>query len=243
MGREPSPYNLAGEPRSAPTVPARDLAMEDPADNLTDLSVRELNERLASHQPIPGGGSAAALAGAMGASLVAMVAELTIGRPDAANQAAQLTGLRDEALAAQRHLLDLAEEDAAAYAAVVAARRLPRDSEAQRAERADAMRRTMVAAADAPLRTARVACRVLELAEAIAPIGNPNAVSDAGVASLLGATAVRGAILNVQINLPYLADDEPLRAQAPGELITLETRAAELESSTAEVVRRRLQPS
>jgi methenyltetrahydrofolate cyclohydrolase len=217
--------------------------VEDPADNLTDLSVRELNELLASRQPIPGGGSAAALAGAMGASLVAMVAELTIGRPDAADHAAQLVSLRDDALAAQRHLLDLAEQDAAAYAAVVEARRLPRDSDVQRAERGDAMRRTMVVAADVPLRTARAAAQVLELAEAIAPIGNPNAVSDAGVASLLGAAAVRGAILNVQINLPYLADDEPLRAQAPGELITLESRTAELESSTAEVVRRRIQPS
>jgi glutamate formiminotransferase/formiminotetrahydrofolate cyclodeaminase len=217
--------------------------MEEPTDNLTDLDIRELNARLASREPIPGGGSAAALAGAMGASLVAMVAELTIGRPDAADHAADLVELRDEAVAHQGLLLDLAEQDARAYGGVVAARRMPKGTDEERAARADAMRRTMLAAAEVPLLTAGAALDVLELARVVAPIGNPNAVSDAGVAAQLAAAAVRGAILNVRINLPYLAEDEPLRTAAPHTIDNMEVRTAEAEREVAKVVSARIEPS
>jgi formiminotetrahydrofolate cyclodeaminase len=217
--------------------------VEDRTDNLTELGSRELNARLASREPIPGGGSAAALAGAMGASLVAMVAELTIPRAGSPQFATELTEIRDQAVVRQQELLDLAEDDARAYGAVVSARRLPKDSDEEREARTTAMRRTMVSAAEIPLRTARIATEVLRLARDIAPTGNPNAVSDAGVAAELAAAAVRGAILNVQINLPYLADEEPLRATAPAELQELETQAAELAATTALTVRGRISPS
>jgi formiminotetrahydrofolate cyclodeaminase len=217
--------------------------MEDPADNLTDLGSRELNARLASREPIPGGGSASALAGAMGASLVAMVAELTIPRAGSPEVEAQLADMRDRAVDLQRELLDLAEEDARAYAAVVSARRLPRDSEHDRQARAEVMRRAMVGAADAPLRTARVATAVLRLARDIAPTGNPNAVSDAGVAGELAAAAVHGAILNVRINLPYLAEDDPVRAAAPAELDLLSAQADDLAREISAAVAARMEPS
>ena len=192
---------------------------------------------------IPGGGSAAALARAMGASLVAMVAELTIGRADAAEHQSHLVELRDEAVAHQQLLLDLAEQDARAYGSVVAARRMPKETEAERSSRATAMRRTMVSAAEIPLLTAGAAIDVLELARAIAPIGNPNAVSDAGVAAQLAAAAVRGAILNVRINLPYLAADEPLRGAAPTTIENMELRTVEAERAVAETVSARIEPS
>jgi formiminotetrahydrofolate cyclodeaminase len=217
--------------------------MEEPADNLTNLGSRELNARLASSAPIPGGGSAAALAGAMGASLVAMVAELTIPRADSPQFAAELTEIRDQALARQNELLDLAEADALAYAAVVAARRLPKDSDEERETRTVAIRRSMFAAADAPLRAARVAADVLRLASDIAPRGNPNAASDAGVAAELAAAAVRGAILNVRINLPYLDEHEPLRAAAPAELEDLAAQADLLQQEVAETMAGRIPTS
>ncbi|HEY7463868.1 MAG TPA: cyclodeaminase/cyclohydrolase family protein [Candidatus Limnocylindria bacterium] len=217
--------------------------MEDPTTSLNELSLRELTHRLATREPIPGGGSAAALAGAMGASLVSMVAELTIGRPDAADHHEELTRLRDAAVEARDRLLDLADEDSRAYAAVVEARRLPRETDEQRQARSQQLARAMVAAADAPLRAAQVAAEVVELARAIAPIGNPNAASDAGVAALLARAAVRGAILNVQINLPYLAADEPLRASAPAELERLARLAAAAEEEATVVVDRRIRPS
>jgi formiminotetrahydrofolate cyclodeaminase len=217
--------------------------MEDATTSLTDLSLRELTDKLASREPVPGGGFAAALAGAMGASLVSMVAELTIGRPDAAAQESELRDLRDTAVLRRDELLDLAEADAAAYAAVVAARRMPRESAAERELRADAMRRTIVTAAEVPLRTARAAAEVLDVARRIAPIGNPNAVSDAGVAAQLAAAAIRGALLNVRINLPYLPADEPLRETAWAVAAQLEQTAITAERAALEVVAERIKPS
>lgn len=203
---------------------------------LADLTVRDLLERLASRAPAPGGGSAAALAGAMGAALVAMVAELTIGRPEYAEHEAAATQLRRDALARKDLLLELADEDAMTYQAVVDARRLPRESEPEREARSVAMRSAMLAAARVPMRIATVAAEVLALAEQIAPIGNRNAASDSGVAAQLAAAALRGAVLNVRINLPYLPADEALRLSAPGEISRLEMLAAEREAAALRAV-------
>ena len=210
---------------------------------LSDLSVRELTARLASGEPIPGGGSAAALAGAMAAALVSMVVELSVGKPGAAGHDAVLREAGEAAVQRRTALLDLAEEDAVAYAAVVRARHLPKESEADREARARALRTAMVEAARVPLRTAEVAAEVLELAHTIAPIGNRNAASDAGVAARLAAASVHGALLNVRINLPYLAADEPLRTTAPVDVARLERLASEQERETLEVVGARIEPS
>ena len=217
--------------------------MANSTTSLSELSIRELTARLASGEPIPGGGSASALAGAMGAALVSMVVELSLGKPDAAAHEATLRDARDAAVLRRDALLDLAEEDAIAYAAVVRARHLPRESEADREARARALRTAMVEAARVPLRTAEVAAEVLGLAHAIAPIGNRNAASDAGVAAQLAAASVRGALLNVRINLPYLAADEPLRSTAPADITRLEHLAIEQERETLEVVGARIEPS
>ena len=179
----------------------------------------------------------------MGAALVAMVAELTIGRPDAAPHDQALRGLRDDAAARLILLQRLAEQDAAAYDAVVAARKLPRATEEERAERSAALGGAMVTAAEVPLRTAEVASEVLDLAHRIAPIGNPNAVSDAGVAAQLAAAGARGAVLNVRINLPYLPADAPLRVTAGADADRLERRAIEVEAATLAIVNGRIMPS
>ena len=213
------------------------------SDKLSDLPLQALLDRLASSDPVPGGGSAAALAGAMGAALVAMVAELTIGRTEYSEHDLTLRDLRAAALDRQQLLLSLAEEDASAYQAVVAARRMIKETEPEREARAAALRTAMIGAARVPLRTANVAAEVLELASQIAPIGNRNAVSDAGVAAQLAGAALRGALLNVRINLPYLPVDEPLRASAPAELIRLEAVADERERTALAAVDARLLPS
>jgi formiminotetrahydrofolate cyclodeaminase len=212
------------------------------SDSLGHLLLGSLLDRLASSDPVPGGGSAAAIAGAMGAALVAMVAELTIGRPDYAEHEAALIELRAAAHDRRLSLLSLAEEDAAAYEAVVRARRMPRESEAERATRAAAVRVAMIGAAEVPLRTARVAAEVLALADRIASIGNRVAVSDAGVAAQLARAALRGAVLNVRINLPYLPADEPMRTAAPAELDRLERESEAREQSALDVVDARMQP-
>ena len=210
---------------------------------LTDMTVGALTERLASSDPVPGGGSAAALAGAMAAALVAMVAELTSGRSEYAEHEAAVNELRVSALAHRALLLELAEEDSVAYDSVVRARRLPKESENEREVRADALRSAMLDAARVPLRTAVVAAEVLELAERIAPIGTRNAVSDAGVAAQLAAAALRGALLNVRINLPYLPADEALSQSAPADIARLEALAAEHEPAAMRAVDERLAAS
>lgn len=217
--------------------------MEDTATDLSHLSVQELTTRLSSRDPIPGGGSAAAIAGAMGAALVGMVAELTIGRSGAEAHDADLRSIRDEAAQHRADLLALAQADALAYDAVVRARRLPRQTDEEKASRQRVLDTAMRAAADAPMRIARIAAQTLRLAERIAPIGNPNAVSDAGVAAQLASTGVRGASLNVRINLPYLAAGEALRDEAPAELARLEDEATDLERRALDIVQGRIGPS
>jgi formiminotetrahydrofolate cyclodeaminase len=192
--------------------------MDEP---LTDLTVRRLVERLATSDPVPGGGSAAALAGAMGAALVRMVVELSMGRPAAEGHDDALAEIGAAAGAWQSELLDLAERDAGAYDAVVRARRLPRGTEHDRQARDVQVAAAVREATRVPLTTARVAGEVLTLTERLAPIGNRIAISDVGVAALLAVTALRGAALNVEINLPYLASSEPLRDEAAAEIRSL----------------------
>jgi formiminotetrahydrofolate cyclodeaminase len=185
---------------------------------LDELTVRALTERLASRDPVPGGGSAVALGGVLAAALVRMVVELSAGRAGSERDEPALREIGVAAEGAQRQLLELADRDAAAFAAVVRARRLPRETDAERASRSAALLAAIHDATRVPLRTAEVASGVLDLAGRVAPIGNPHAASDAGVAAQLASAAVRGAALNVRINLPSLGDDDELRAEAAASL-------------------------
>ena len=209
-------------------------------ERLTDLTVRRLVERLATSDPVPGGGSAAALAGAMGAALIHMVVELTIGRPAAAGHEGELTEIAAASDALRSELLDLAELDATAYEAVVRARRLPRDSDTDRQAREVQVAAAVREATRVPLATARAAGEVLGLATGLAPIGNRNAVSDVGVAALLAVTALRGAVMNVEINLPALAADDPLRREAADEVASLLTALDERDRAVRDAVAERL---
>lgn len=202
---------------------------------LATLSFTELTERLASRDPVPGGGSASALAGALGAGLVSMVGALT-----AEDAAAELGTTARDLL---DRLTSLAQADADAYDAVVRARRLPKETDEERLSRSTALRAAMADAARTPLAIAELALEVLRLAERMAPIGNPNAASDIGVAGLLAAAAVRGALLNVRINLPYLGADEPLRSSLPGDARRLEAEASAIEDRVAAMVAERMEPA
>ena len=210
-------------------------------DRITELPARELLERLSTSEPVPGGGSAAALAGAMAAALVQMVVELTTGRPAAAAHEPELASARGAAVDLRGRLLRLTELDAAAYEAVVAARRLPRATDPERVARTTRIEDATREATRAPLDTAHAAGEILDLAIRIAPIGNRNAISDIGVAALLAAAALRGAALNVRINLPYLPEGDPLRHEAAGKLEQLEHGLDERERAIRETVEARLE--
>jgi formiminotetrahydrofolate cyclodeaminase len=205
-----------------------------------DMTVRELAERLASREPVPGGGSAAAVVGALAAALVHMVTELTLGRDEHAAAADEVREIALAAATAQSELLNLAVLDANAFDAVLRARRLPRDTDEDRDNRRAQVGAATREATRAPMRTAELAASVLEYAHRMAPIGNRNAVSDAGVAALLAAASARAAILNVRINLPLLPADEPLRTEAADAVERVRARLEALEGPALSAVDERI---
>jgi methenyltetrahydrofolate cyclohydrolase len=209
------------------------------AETLPELRLDAFLERLSSPAPTPGGGSASALAGATAAALLHMVLALTGGRPGDPDDDA-LAALRGEAAGWQSELLELVQLDAAAYDAVVTARRLPRTTEREAESRRVQVASATREATRIPLEIVRRAARVLELAERVAAIGNRNAISDVGVAALLAAAAIRGAALNVRINLPYLPGDEPLRDEAAVELDRVLPPVEEREGAIRSAIEERL---
>jgi glutamate formiminotransferase/formiminotetrahydrofolate cyclodeaminase len=161
---------------------------------------------VASPTPAPGGGSVAAHAGALAAALAQMVAGLTVGRRKYAEVDARMRELALRAAALGNELVELVERDAKAYEKVTSAYRLPKEPADAAARRAAAIDDALIGAAVVPLETARASAAVAELAAITASSGNPNAVSDAGVAALLAEAATRGAVYNVRVNVAGLSD-------------------------------------
>ncbi len=164
-------------------------------------------DALAAGTATPGGGSAAAVAGAMGAALVHMVAELTIGRKKYADVEAEMIRVRDQAAGLQARLSNLAEEDMAAFDQVMAAYRQPKETEEQKQARQAAIQEALREAIRVPMETAQAGVEVLRLARLAAEQGNVNARSDAVTAGHLAHAAVRGAAQNVIINADGLTDE------------------------------------
>lgn len=184
--------------------------------SVLDLTLRDALELLASAEPAPGGGAAAALAGALGAALVQMTANLTLGRPRYADVQEQARHLELEAGQLRRRLQRLADADAVAYAAVSAAYRLPRADDAQREARARAIQQALVGAAGVPLEVADTCAALLRICLAAAPVLNLGVISDVMVGALLARAALEAAAVNVEINVASIVDPgtaEPL-AQA-----------------------------
>lgn len=208
---------------------------------MTDFSRQTLQEflgALASEAPTPGGGTAAAVAGAMGAALAAMVATLTLSREKYAQAHDAVRPIGEAASTARSELLALARRDAEAYDAVVAARRLPKESEEQKASRSRAVAAATRQAAEIPMETARLAVRLLESLPELVEKGNPNAASDAGAAALLLEAATEAALLNVSINLSG-ADDPDFVSRMQKETTDLQVGAQRLRSHVLAAVRKR----
>ena len=186
------------------------LQLPDAADHLLEAKIREAEGptldgwlgELASAAPVPGGGSAAALAGALAGALVAMVARLTIGRKAYAAVESRVREILVEAEALRGQLRRLVDDDAAAYAKVSEAYKLARDAPG----RARAIDAALIGAAQTPLAMARGAVRLNALAGEIRAIGNKNARSDATVAEGLARAALAGAVENVRINVASLSE-------------------------------------
>ena len=172
-----------------------------------DETVGRFLDAVAAPTPTPGGGSASAFAGALAAALSRMVAGLARDRKGYEDQQGVLRDLESRAVRIQARLVELVDEDAKAYEAVLAAMRLPRTTDAERAERVARMQAAYQRATEVPLETMRLGVEALELAEVAADKGNRSATTDAGVAVLLSEAAIRGASLNCRVNLASIRDE------------------------------------
>ena len=172
------------------------------------LSLAQLLDAFASNQPVPGGGSAAALAGAIGASLLIMVAGLPKTRHGTDEERSALTAAAARLRPLRDELASLIDRDSEAYTSVINAYRLPRSTDAEQAARRDAIDEAMRTATEAPLATIRACERAMREAEVIASSGAASASSDVAVGIELLKTAARGAGMNVDTNLAAVKDAE-----------------------------------
>jgi formiminotetrahydrofolate cyclodeaminase len=171
-----------------------------------DLSVSEFGERLASAQPTPGGGSAAALGGALGAGLVSMVCNFTVGRDKYADVEEEMQAVLRRSEELRLQLEQAVEDDVAAYGGYSEASKLPRESEEEQRVRSAALDAALRESTLVPLGVAERCAELLELALRAAELGNPFLISDAAVGAELAAAARASAELNVRLNVGGISD-------------------------------------
>ncbi len=174
--------------------------------SLASKPLQDFLNELGSAEPVPGGGSVAALGGALGASLVAMVCRLTVGKKGYEEVSDELSTLLPRADALQTELRELIQTDIDAFARVMDAYKLPKETDPQKIARTHAIQDALKRASDVPLRVAELCAEVLTLTRVVVEKGNKNAASDAGVGSLMAEAGLRGAAFNVSINLGSIKD-------------------------------------
>ena len=206
---------------------------------IVDRTIRGFLDELASSAPTPGGGSAGAFVGAVGAALLAMVGNLTAGKKGYEAVERSMRDLVVESDRLRGELTRLADEDVRVFAAVMAAYRMPRGGEGERAARRAAIQAALLDATEAPLELARVCSEVIDLAAVAAEEGNANVVSDAGVGVVAAHAALRAAALNVYINAGSIENRE-FAERAVAELERLLAVGAERTEAVFARVRERL---
>jgi formiminotetrahydrofolate cyclodeaminase len=210
---------------------------------LMDMSIRDFNQILGSKAAAPGGGSTAALAGVLGAALTMMVVNLSIGKKayealdeniksKIASDHAMITSLNAE-------LSDLVDEDTKAFTLFMEAMQLPKETEQEKLIRAGQMQKASLYALDVPLRVAEKCLQILKHQSDIALYGNKNAVSDVGVGAELAAAGIKGAALNVKINLPSI-EEQAVKIDAVHKIDRILTEGETLRSAIMTIVERRI---
>ncbi|MBK6859377.1 MAG: glutamate formimidoyltransferase [Saprospiraceae bacterium] len=197
--------------------------LEDKTNKLVDLSLKKFADETASESPAPGGGSVSAYLGALGASLGAMVANLTAHKKGYEDRLEFFSEYGVQAQVKIKELLFLVDEDTKAFNAIMESFRLPKNTAEEKSIRKKAIRKANVYAIEIPLKTMETAASCLPLLRAMIENGNPNSISDAGVGALCIQAAVSGAALNVQINAANL-DDEVRKAAYFEKAETIETK-------------------
>lgn len=175
---------------------------------IKDMPIQQFLDELAGKTSTPGGGGAAAVSGAMGAALISMVANFTIGKKgyEAVDEDAKAILAKSEELRAK--LTDAIKDDVDVFNRVMSSYRMPKESDEEKAARSAEIQSALKEATDVPLECARLCREVVNLSQPIADIGNKNVISDAGVAVMAGYAGLRSAALNVYINIGGIKDEE-----------------------------------
>jgi formiminotetrahydrofolate cyclodeaminase len=206
---------------------------------ITQRPLETFLDELASGTPTPGGGSAAAIMGAMGAALISMVCNVTIGKKGHEGVEADMKSVRDDSEKLRMRLTAMVAEDIAAFDGLMAAYRLPKVTEEDKSRRAAAIQSSLRAATETPLACARACAQVVALSKRAGEKGYAGVISDAGVGVLAANTALRSAALNVYINAPSLKD-RAFADAATAELEQLLDTCARESELVFELVRSRL---
>ena len=204
-----------------------------------ELSFRQVVAVAASDAPTPGGGSIAALAGALGAAMTAMVGNLTVGRPKFKDVEAEVKEITGAAYFIINRLEKLVGDDMAAFAKFMEAYRLPKNTDEEKAKREEQIQKGLKLATDTPMEIARTLLEALVITDKLSKIGNTMAISDAGVAAYLCEAALNGVLLTANINLPMIKDAEYVK-NISAEKEQLTAKAKELKDKALVVVQERM---
>ena len=228
-----------------------DVAKFDPAEKIVDYQVKDSNElmsmtlsdfndELSVDSPAPGGGSVSALMGSLASALVSMVASITCGKKGMESLKPEMEKVGSRAQAVKDRLAFLVDEDTRAFNRVIYAMRMKKRSEEEKALRHEAIQMATKKATEVPLEVAGLCMEVLELAEVVAKNGNPNSVSDAGVAAEAACAGVQGARMNVLINLPGI-EDGIFCKEVTSRIDQLESSALKRKKTIEQIVQRIIQ--
>lgn len=175
---------------------------------IKDMTIQTFLDELASKTSTPGGGGAAAVSGAMGAALISMVANFTIGKKGCEDVEDDCKEILDKSEQLRSDLTDAINDDVTVFNRVMASYRMPKDTDEEKAARSTEIQAALKEATDIPLQCAKLCREVVNLSQPIADKGNNNVISDAGVAVLAGYAGLRSAALNVYINIGGIKDKE-----------------------------------
>lgn len=171
-----------------------------------DWSFRKVVEVSASNSPTPGGGSVSAMVGTLGAAMVSMVANLTVGKEKYKDVEPRVQEILNKVYSIINRLEDLVDKDISDFGNFMDVLKMPKDTEEQKAKRAELMQEALIRATDTPLEIARTCLEILELAVELSSIGNKGAISDVGVGAYVAEAALNSVLLSVDINIPSIKD-------------------------------------
>lgn len=202
---------------------------------LADKNIKAFLEETASSAPVPGGGSVAALSAGLAAALTAMVANLTIGKKGYEGLEGEMEAIADEADGYRKKFLEYIDKDCESFNEVMAAFRLPKETEEEKESRKGSIQTGLKNAAIVPLEVAKNALQMMNIIAKAVEKGNKNAVTDGAVAAMMARTAALSALYNVKINLSSIKDAEFVERLGK-EVADIEKQAAETEKAILEKV-------